>query len=901
MPAPALSASTSITSPSRQSKHKKPSHLLGKMFVALCLCMPLSSFAQLLILDPSGQLIGAAGVNVNGNLYNVSFVDGLCGDIFDGCDDQSDFDFQNEADAVAASETLMNFVFVDSIGRQFDSNPALTKTCEGTAGLCSVLTPYDLTSAAVFNAGFANNNVLEVDDSDGSSTYFVNTDYGADDETTFAVWNLVTNSDLPAVGSADLYVHLDASVGVSSNAGVVSQWLDQSGNDFVFSRNRADEAAGNDPMTVANVGNGQPAIEFDGNDILTSTADLQLFPTNSSALTIFAVFNTTNNDQQSFIATHNLDVSTGFENFEFGYDTGFSNGAGNFGLHRGAFEATIAPPGTIQNNELVLMSVEVLPTGTPPDNIKIRKNGGLLPDSNDATGWLAAGNYRTDLAPLDIGGRFDLSELALGAFHSGAIAEVIIYRGELSEGDRRNIENTLVAEYGLTLMISDGDGDGIEDADDNCPEDANVGQVDTDGDGQGDACDTDDDNDGVSDDDDNDPLDPFFCEDVEGDGCDDCTNGQDQFGPLPDNDTADDGLDTDGDEFCDAGDDDDDNDGVLDLLDTDPNDPDVCSDVDGDTCDDCAVGVDDMGPLDDFDPTNDGLDTDGDGLCDAGDPTPFDIDTDGDTVADEDDNCPTVPNTDQTDSNGDGFGDACVAPDVTVLPTVQLGIGVEIGSGSTVRPGTSIGDFSIIGEEVNVRRDAEIGIQVVILFGARIGPDSFIANGATIREGARLGRDVFVGESADVGAGSQIRNGASIGAGSQIGENVIIAAGVVIPPGTIIGDNSRIRQNVVLGLDVTIGADVTLSNGAQLGDDTFIDDGATVRSNSVLGARVSVGSDTLIRANASVGDDTSIGSDVLIRGSAAVGANVTIGDGATIRAGGVIPDGAVVPDNATAP
>jgi len=206
----------------------------------------------------------------------------------------------------------------------------------------------------------------------------------------------------------------------------------------------------------------------------------------------------------------------------------------------------------------------------------------------------------------------------------------------------------------------DSDGDGVCDYQDNCPNSINPQQddedmdgvgdvcdacpnapgfVDTDGDGVCDSSDDDDDNDGVADVNDIDPLNPFICGDSDGDTCDDCNVGNDGFGPLADIDNLNDGLDTDGDGACDAGDPDDDNDGVVDANDPEPLNPFVCGDSDGDTCDDCNVGNDGFGPLADIDNLNDGLDTDGDGICDAGDD-----DDDNDGILDVDDACPLIDN-----------------------------------------------------------------------------------------------------------------------------------------------------------------------------------------------------------------------------------------------------------------
>jgi hypothetical protein len=212
----------------------------------------------------------------------------------------------------------------------------------------------------------------------------------------------------------------------------------------------------------------------------------------------------------------------------------------------------------------------------------------------------------------------------------------------------------------------DTDSDGIVDGADNCPMDANgplipdaynTSQGDHDGDGTGNACDPDDDNDMR--------CDPGVLADVPGvctilpavdtcpliagafvdadlDGvCDDLApfdncplvpNGPLQLDP------ADEGIsqrNSDGDAEGDACDDDDDNDGLDDI-----------NEFDGFAC-----------------PLRLVVDTDGDGTLDGADAFPCDQtrigDTDGDTIDDLFDNCTLIANSDQRDTDSDGYGSVC--------------------------------------------------------------------------------------------------------------------------------------------------------------------------------------------------------------------------------------------------
>jgi hypothetical protein len=165
---------------------------LGTIFF-MCVLSNAASAAPILQVDGNSKLTGATGVNVNGTLYDVQFLEGKCNELFSGCDQSSDFAFVTKTAADLASTALLNDVFVGI----YDSVPAQILGCSSPT-LCNAYTPYFKDNNEVLVSSAAN--------SSSSNTVFDtslvrNSDLTNDVAGTYAVWSLPAASRSASVAS----------------------------------------------------------------------------------------------------------------------------------------------------------------------------------------------------------------------------------------------------------------------------------------------------------------------------------------------------------------------------------------------------------------------------------------------------------------------------------------------------------------------------------------------------------------------------------------------------------------------------------------------------------------------------------------------------------------------------
>ncbi len=150
-----------------------------------------------------GILTGAKNVSVGGSFYDVTFVDGTCAAVFDGCDDPADFIFPTSTTAVAASQALLDQVFLDGPLGQFDSNPNLTFGCSGTF-VCQVLTPFLVSGTNMFAGDAENFDTSGFGTDAAGSISTVNADLSQTGGKVFAKWTAAAATPVPEPASLTL-------------------------------------------------------------------------------------------------------------------------------------------------------------------------------------------------------------------------------------------------------------------------------------------------------------------------------------------------------------------------------------------------------------------------------------------------------------------------------------------------------------------------------------------------------------------------------------------------------------------------------------------------------------------------------------------------------------------------
>lgn len=157
--------------------------LVAAVLVNIAFVVP-SHAAVTLQVNNDGLLTGATGVTVLGELYDVTFTDGTCKAIFNGCDSPDDFVFGTTTTARAASWALLDQVFVGV----YDDYPALTLGTPQSA-MSQIITPVSGQGPGWFISIAAWNDWLYLNaDGVNEQSSSVHYDSTGSEWVTFAVW-----------------------------------------------------------------------------------------------------------------------------------------------------------------------------------------------------------------------------------------------------------------------------------------------------------------------------------------------------------------------------------------------------------------------------------------------------------------------------------------------------------------------------------------------------------------------------------------------------------------------------------------------------------------------------------------------------------------------------------------
>lgn len=195
-----------------------------------------------------------------------------------------------------------------------------------------------------------------------------------------------------------------------------------------------------------------------------------------------------------------------------------------------------------------------------------------------------------------------------------------------------------------------------------------------------------------------------------------------------------------------------------------------------------------------------------------------------------------------------------------------------IHSTATVHPsarilaGAHVGPYVVIGEDVEIGKNAVLLAHVVVYAGAKIGDNFFAHSHAVVREFCRIGNNVVLQNGAVIGG-----DGFGFAKDEKGHWRKIVQSGP-----TVMEDDVEIQANACV-------------DRASVGE-TRISRGSKIDNLVQVGHGSKVGEDTLLCAQAGLAGSTDVGNNVILAGQVGVAGHCKIGDGAIATAQSGIPN-----------
>jgi len=166
------------------------SHRLFSLTVLFVISTSLNASTAVFNIPGDSKVIGFDGIDIEGESYNVRFVEGDINSLFTG---GTTFDFNVYNLSELASQQIGVAI---SEYESLDSTPYLTSGCTGFTS-CSIITPYELGTPYTKVSYFYNSN-LEVNDEVRFTSFSTTTDTADLRSTVYADWELASPVPVPA-------------------------------------------------------------------------------------------------------------------------------------------------------------------------------------------------------------------------------------------------------------------------------------------------------------------------------------------------------------------------------------------------------------------------------------------------------------------------------------------------------------------------------------------------------------------------------------------------------------------------------------------------------------------------------------------------------------------------------